>query len=337
MKTNDFAYLLSSFFQKHLPGNQNVSTNTIRSYRDSFTLLLTYLRDAKSLAPEKLCFNNLDRKMIEDFLLHLEHDHQNGISTRNQRLAAIKSFFRFVQIEQPEHLLLCQSIISIRTKKSARPVIGYLSGDETGALLRQPDVTTLKGRRDLALLSLLYDSAARVQEICDLTVSCIRLQKPPVARLYGKGRKTRDVPLSNACAEILERYMHENHLDRPEAASDPLFFNSQKMKLTRSGVSYILRKYINACNGTKEGAVSEKITPHCLRHSKAMHLVEAGVNLIYIRDFLGHESIETTQVYAKTNPEARRKAIESVSGIVESPSLPEWKNDPDLMRFLKGL
>jgi site-specific recombinase XerD len=337
MKTNDFAYLLSSFFQKYLPGNQNVSTNTIRSYRDSFTLLLTYLRDVRSLAPEKLCFIDLDRKVIEDFLFYLEHEHHNGISTRNQRLAAIKSFFRFAQIEQPEHLLLCQSIISIRTKKSSRPVIGYLSGDETKALLRQPDATTLKGLRDLALLSLLYDSAARVQEVCDLTVSCIRLQKPPVARLYGKGRKTRDVPLSNACAEILDRYIHDNRLDRPETVNRPLFFNSQKKKLTRSGVSYILRKYINTSNGSKGKPMTEKITPHCLRHSKAMHLVEAGVNLIYIRDFLGHESIETTQVYAKANPEARRKALESVSSIAESPSLPEWKDDADLMRFLKGL
>lgn len=182
----------------------------------------------------------------------------------------------------------------------------------------------------------MYDSAARVQEICDLKVSCISLKAPAVIRLYGKGRKTRTVPLDAPCVEIVRKYMEENHLNRSEMTNTPLFFNSRREKLSRSGVGYILTKYVEQAN-ENGGHISEKITSHCLRHSKAMHMVEAGINLIYIRDFLGHESIETTQVYAKANPEARRKAIEKMESRTASASMPDWNENPDIMSFLHSL
>lgn len=336
MKYNNFSYYTSKFFQSYLPGSRNVSGNTILSYRDTFKILLTFMRDCKSTDPDKVSFKDLDHTTIEEFLAYLEDDLHCSASTRNQRLAALKSFFRFVQVERPDLLAECQAILTIKNKKSPKPVIDYLTGEETELLFQQPDTTTQKGRRDLALLTLMYDSAARVQEICDLKVSCISLKAPAVIRLYGKGRKTRTVPLDAPCVEIVRKYMEENHLNRSEMTNTPLFFNSRREKLSRSGVGYILTKYVEQAN-ENGGHISEKITPHCLRHSKAMHMVEAGINLIYIRDFLGHESIETTQVYAKANPEARRKAIEKMDSRIASASMPDWNENPDIMSFLHSL
>lgn len=336
MKYSNFSYYTSKFFQSYLPGSRNVSGNTILSYRDTFKILLTFMRDCKSTDPDKVSFKDLDHTTIEEFLAYLEDDLHCSASTRNQRLAALKSFFRFVQVERPDLLAECQAILTIKNKKSPKPVIDYLTGEETELLFQQPDTTTQKGRRDLALLTLMYDSAARVQEICDLKVSCISLKAPAVIRLYGKGRKTRTVPLDAPCVEIVRKYMEENHLNRSEMTNTPLFFNSRREKLSRSGVGYILTKYVEQAN-ENGGHISEKITPHCLRHSKAMHMVEAGINLIYIRDFLGHESIETTQVYAKANPEARRKAIEKMESRTASASMPDWNENPDIMSFLHSL
>lgn len=336
MKKNEFPYYLSRFFQSYLPGSRNVSENTIMSYRDTFKKLLSYLRDNRFIAPDKVTFSNVNRSTIEDFLSYLENAQSCSISTRNQRLAGLKSFFRYVEVERPDLLVDCQAILSIKNKKSPKPVIDYLTGDETRLLLEQPDTSTPKGRRDLALLSLMYDSAARVQEICDLKICGIRLNSPAVVRLYGKGRKSRDVPLSKPCVEILSRYIAENRLDGKEQLNTPLFFNSRREKLSRSGVSYILSKYVSRAN-EQGGVISDKITPHCLRHSKAMHMVEADINLIYIRDILGHESIETTQVYAKANPEARRKALEKMESKSPEPSMPDWNDNPNIMDFLHSL
>ena len=150
MKKDDFPYYLSRFFQSYLPGSRNVSGNTILSYRDTFTKLLTYLRDARSIAPDRVSFRDLDRNAIEDFLSYLENDQGCSISTRNQRLAGLKSFFRFVEVERPDLLAGCQAILSIKNKKCPKPVIDYLSGDETQLLLGQPDTSSAKDRRDLA-------------------------------------------------------------------------------------------------------------------------------------------------------------------------------------------
>lgn len=330
MKNYDFSYLLSRFFTTYLSGHLNVSSNTVFSYRDTFSLLLTFFKDVKGVKPEKINFGNLTRETIEDFLNWLEEVKHCSASTRNQRLAAIKSFFRYVQVELPETLYLSQNILEIRCKKHSRPAINYLTEDEVTTLLAAPDKFARDGRRDLAILSLLYDSAARVQEICDLTVRSVRLQSPATIRLIGKGRKSRFVPLSAPNAIILQKYISDRCLDSPERLEEPLFTNRQGQKLTRGGISYILAKYVS-------GANIKAITPHCLRHSKAMHLLEAGINLIYIRDFLGHEDVETTQVYAKANPETKRIAIQKTYSNILIEELPDWNDDKNLIMFLKGL
>jgi len=333
----DFAHCLTKYFTVYLPGHLNVSKNTISSYRDTFSKLLTFFKIQCRVPPEKLSFRHFSRTAVEDFLLWLESDCGCGISTRNQRLAAVRSFFRYVQVECPEHLLLCQEIVSIRPKRHEKPVIRYLNREEIRLLLAQPDTTTRDGRRDLAMLSLLYDSAARVQELCDLTAGSVRTVSPLTLKLTGKGRKSRVVPLSEQSAAILLGYISERGLDHLLRQNSPLFSNRHGTKITRSGVSYILKKYVEQTNAVQPTALPSVLTPHCLRHSKAMHLLESGVNLIYIRDFLGHEDVGTTQVYAKANPETKRAAIENAYRDVHTPVPPTWNSDPNLMNFLKSL
>lgn len=338
MKQSDnFAFYLSKFMQQYLPGRRNLSVNTIYSYRDTFVQLITFCKDNEHIQPEKIKISTLTRNLIENFLDSVENERRCSASTRNQRLAAVKSFFHFIQVEEPEHMLQCQSILAIKSKETEDPVIGFLTSEDVQLLLGCPDKSTKNGRRDIALLSLLYDSAARVQELCDITMDDLRLESPPILNLHGKGRKERTVPLSPDCTRILKKYIAENNLDRKGNMSHPLFYNSRGDKLTRSGVSYILRKYMTKLHEEGEIKRNKEITPHCLRHSKAMHLVDAGVNLIYIRDFLGHESIETTQIYARANPESTRRSIEKVQAEFKGPELQDWNKDPDVMQMLKSI
>ena len=332
----DYSDMVSRYFKKHLAGTKNVSINTIHSYRDTFVIFNDFLENQREFRLEKTSISDLSRDLVLEFLTYLETERGYSASSRNQRLATLKSFAKFVQIECPDEMALCQSILSIDGKNFEKPVIRYLSNNQIDILMEQPDISKPKGRRDLAILLLLYDSAARVQELCDLKVCDVRVDTPAVVHLFGKGNKNREIPLTEPCAKVLRRYIQENHLDAPRRSNDPLFVNPQGKKLTRSGISYVLAKYICQANEATNVAMPV-ITPHCLRHSKAMHLVEAEKSLIYIRDFLGHESIETTQIYAKSNPEARRKALETMDRKMKTPDMPDWNDDPDIKAFLKGL
>lgn len=337
MIMNDFAYHLSRYFTTYLAGQRNLSANTIAAYRDTFSKFLRFFEE-QGIAPEKLSFLHISREKVEDFLTWLETSQGCGIATRNHRLAGIKSFFRYVQIVCPDHLLLCGQIINnIHSKKGPKPVIQYLDKCGIALLLAQPDLSSFSGRRDLAILALLYDAGARVQELCDLTPQNLRLEAPPTATLTGKGKKSRFVPLSSQSVQILRKYMKERKIDLPEHMQHPLFTNRQGGKLTRSGVSWILGKYVRQANSAVQNALPSSLTPHCMRHSKAMHLLESGSNLIYIRDFLGHEEVETTQIYAKANPKVKRAALEKVYQSPDMPPLPDWNDDPTLLSFLKGL
>lgn len=337
MKNYDFAYHITNFLTVYLPRQRNASQNTILSYRDTFSNLLRFCREERGIAPEKMRFDKIDAKLIQDFMLWLETAQGASAATRNQRLAAIRSFFRYLQIEAPEHLLLATSVLAIQKARKSKPVMKYLTHDQTQALFACPDASNWNERRDLALLYLLYDSAARVQEICDVTVGDLHLQSPATVRLTGKGRKTRIVPLSATVAAFLTQYVAEHGLGIPGKAAQPLFVNRQSKKLTRGGVSYILNKYVSRVNETASETLPGDLTPHALRHSKSMHMLESGVNLIYIRDFLGHEDVKTTQVYAKANPELKREAILKAHADDTAPLLPAWQENPGLMKFLKSL
>jgi site-specific recombinase XerD len=241
-----------------------------------------------------------------------------------------------VQYEAPEQLAPSQEILGIPFKRTAHPTVGYLAPDALQALLAQPDRSTADGRRDAALLTLLYDTGARVQELIDLLVRNIRIEAPAVVTLTGKGRKTRQVPLMTQTVRLVADYLTERRLVQPDRLDHPVFYNRQRQKLTRVGVTYILSKYVRQAQAKTAVGFPARVTPHVLRHTKAMHLVQADVNLIYIRDLLGHSHVTTTEVYARADAERKRQALAEatrVTSVEEARS--DWTENPDLMQWLR--
>ena len=335
MKTTDLAKCLASFLTSELPSVRNVSSNTVASYRDTFKQLLIFMKERQGIKPERLTIRDITKEAVISFLEDIESARGNSIGTRNQRLAAVHALFRYIQTQEPGAIFQCQQILSIPFKKQPKKAVKYLTEEETSLLLSAPDQGTRKGRRDLALLCLLYDSAARVQELADLKVKDIRLSMPAQVTLTGKGRKTRAVPLMDKTAAILGSYLKENRLEQPGMEEHPLFSNSRGEQLSRQGITYILKKYTEACR-------LEEISPHQLRHSKAMHLTEADVNPFFIRDFLGHADIKTTGIYAKTSLKMKKAALDKLNDSKQDP-IPvqnhekNWTEDQDLMEWLGRL
>jgi len=336
MKPTDFSKSLTDFLSKYLPGERGLSTNTINSYKVTFILFINFIESQKNISVNRLSLKDITKECIVEFLDWLQTKRHCSDSTRNVRLAAIHSFFNFLQYEVPENINEWQRILSIRVKKATKRSMNYLTLEGIRLLLAQPDLSTKKGRRDLAMLALMYDSAARVQEIIDLTPSSLRLTKPFTIKLMGKGNKARIVPLMDKEVVHLKYYMERNKLLESHANLYPLFYNSRKEKLTRAGVHHILQHYVSKARGKDPKLIPEKISPHSLRHSKAMHLLQAGVNLVYIRDILGHESVQTTEVYARVDSKQKREAIEKAYADVVKREVPSWTNNDNLLEWLKN-
>jgi integrase/recombinase XerD len=331
----DFALFLRQFLTAHLAGLRGYSPNTIASYRDAFKLLICYFRDERSIPPERLTLELIDAAAITGFLNWLHASRHNSASTSNQRLAAIDSFFTWMQSQDPARMACCQDILAIPARKHDRPAVTHLSVEQTRQLLALPDRSTRRGRRDATLLATLYDTAARVQELADLTVRDLRLDNPAMASLTGKGRKTRHVPLDTNTAALLTAYLAERQLDSPGRDDHPVFFNQHRCKLSRGGITWILRKY--QAQATNPALANARLSPHILRHSRAMHLYDAGVPLPYIRDILGHVDLSTTEIYARASTEAKRKALEAVYADLVTADLAEWNQDPELLSWLASL
>lgn len=330
MKKTDFTKALTSYFSTYLPETCGVSPNTCNSYRDAFKLLLLYFQEEKGVPANSIELRMLNRNLASDFLDWLEVQRKVSVTTRNQRLAAMKAFAHYVQYRNPEYLENCTDIIAMRPKKHEKPVIPFLTEEELKALLAQPDPSTRHGLRDLTLLSLLYDSGARVQEITDLKLKDIRLTNPAMVTLTGKGRKARQVPLMKETCKLLDAYVRNFNLNS-EPLTSPLFFNQKGQALSRYGITYILKKYVSQAELDSD---TRKISPHVLRHTKAMHLLRAGVNMIYIRDFLGHVDISTTEVYARIDAEMKQKVFEEkVPNFTPNTTMP-WEEDKDLLQWL---
>ncbi len=335
-KPTDFACRLTSFLTEYLPSQRGLSPNTIKSYRDAFVLLLRYCREVCEMRIERLSLEAIDASLIVKFLGHLEKERGSSTRTRNHRLAAFHSFFKYVQVEEPDRIQHCQRILAIPLRRIAQTEPTYLSVEELAAILRQPDSTTPQGRRDALMLSLLYDTGARVQELIDLSIADLRLASPPQVRLTGKGRKIRVVPLMKGTAANLGEYVKEHALDRPEQANEPLFVNRAGNRLSRWGIRHLLSKYSEAAR-VECPTLPQKITPHTLRHTKAMHLLQSGNPAVVIRDFLGHSDIQSTQIYAKADLDMKRRALEKANQLPESKKDRSWQRDPDLLTWLGSL
>lgn len=336
----DFAKYLSKFLSEYLPYERNMSPNTVTSYRDTFVQYISYMRDVQNIKVERLTLDMLTRQRVLDFLSWVQKERNCGIATRNQRLASISSFVSYLQYEDLHHLDEWQKIRSIKAMKDEKKSINYLTTEGIKLLLEQPDCTTGHGRRNLALLALMYDTGARVQEIIDLTPESLKIETVPYTiRLFGKGRKSRIVPLMEEQIVLLKRYMEENHLFENNKLKHPLFFNSRNEKLTRAGVTYILKTYADMAKQVNQKLIPSNICCHSLRHSKAMHLLQAGVNIVYIRDLLGHVSIQTTDIYARSDSKQKREALEKAYTdlVPEKEKKRDWERNQDLFNWLKGL
>lgn len=334
-KPTDLAVRLEAFLGTFLPGQRGMSYHTVKNYSYAFLLLYEYFREVRRITEDRLCLRHITPDEIISYLAWLEEVRNNGCATRNQRLAAIHCFFRYLQSVEPTLIAQCQRILAIQMKRSPRwHVQNHLSPNTVKEILSKPNLNTRNGRRDAALMVLLYDSGIRVNELCTLTPNQIRIEKPCHVAVYGKGRKRRIVPLLSATMDILIPYMKESGLLDSEQQNNPLFFNRQGNCLTRSGVRYIIRKYSVKLS---EADADTHISPHTFRHSKAMHLLQSGNPLVVIQSVLGHSDIKTTMVYARADLDMMRKALQSSTTNAPSYKNPPKWSKPEILEWLRQL
>ena len=337
MNPTDFALILQKYLREYLPDQRNASPNTIKSYAMTFSLLARHFEDRHGIPPDRLALDHITVDAVLDFLRDLENGRGSSISTRNQRLAAIRALFKFVQRTRPERLAQCQRIRAISGKRGPKSaMIHYLTPERMKTLLAQPDQCTLRGRRDTALLSLLYDAGVRAQELADLTPGKVRLDAPAQIIVTGKGRKRRTIPLMRPTVTLLRPWMKEQGMDVPERQDEPLFRNPQGGRLTTNGIRHIVRKYADRMPATTELG-QKRITPHTFRHSKAMHLLQSGNPLVVIQSILGHEDSRTTEMYARADLEMIRAALAKAPEATPRAGAPSWCRKPGLLEWLRQL
>lgn len=343
MKIKDKSYrdiyvTIEDFFNRYLLAERGVSEHTIRSYRDTFVQLEDFFSKQLGIKISKLTLGDFTKTNILQFLDWIESK-KCSVSTRNNRCAAIKSFARYLVYIDPVHINQWHGLSSIRAKKTVHESIEYLTVEAMTELLGSIDLTTVQGRRDHTMLTVLYYTGARAQELVNLTPSSIRMTRPYIIEVFGKGRKKRIVPIDETIFSLLSSYIKENGLDSPECNLHPLFFNTWREKLTTAGLAYIIKKYTAPLKQSDPNLFPGKISPHSFRHSRAMHLLQSGVELIYIRDLLGHVSIQTTEIYARTDSRTKREALAKAYPVLgnNKPTVTSWEKDDRLKAFLKSL
>jgi integrase/recombinase XerD len=322
---------LQAFFVERLHNQRNASAHTVAAYRDTFRLLLRFVSETKGIAPAKLTIEDLDALLVGAFLDHLEEHRGVSAKTRNSRLAAIHSFFGFAALQHPEHAALIHRVLAIPPKRAARPLVSYLSTAEIAALLEAPDLTTRLGRRDRALLLVAVRTGLRVSELAGLRRADVVTGHGAALTCVGKGRKHRTTPLDAATAKVLRAWMEETTGE----STSPLFPGPRGAPLTRDAISRIVTRHVRGAIITCPSLATKRVTPHVLRHSCAMQLLEAGVDVAVIALWLGHESIRTTDMYQHADLGLKERALAKAA----SPST-AWKRyrPPDtLLAFLEGL
>ena len=319
--SKDFSYYLSKFLKDYLIIERNMSINTVRSYKKTFQTLIDYLVNNKKFKLKDITFENVTREIILEFLEYLEEEKKNSIRTRNQRLASIKSFYQYCAIDEIDNIDNIRKILGIKAKKEVKKVMNYLTEKELKKVLDSIDTSVQKGRRNLILLTLLYDTAARASEIINLKIEDIHLEEKYII-LTGKGNKQRIVSIMEQTKKLLINYLKENHIE------NGYLFNINKRKFSQYTLTKIVNKYSKNIN--------KQISPHTFRHTRAVHLLDKGVNIVYIKELLGHTSINTTMEYAKVIEKSKFEAIEKVNPKINN-DLPDWNNDNDLLNRLLNL
>jgi site-specific recombinase XerD len=328
------ADLITGFFSRHLAAELNASGHTITSYRDTFRLLLVHVAAATGRPVSRLTLVDLAPDAILHFLEDLEQHRGNSVRTRNARLAAIRSFFAFVISEDPVAASVAQRVLHIPFKKTTGRLVGYLPRDEVEAILAQPDRMAFKGRRDYLLLALLYDTGGRIQEMLTVCPADFRLDRLPLVRITGKGRKVRTVPLLPTTAALVKNHLEES--GRSPTDITPLFRNARGQPLTRSGAAFVLEQYRRLAALGHPTLAHKPVTPHTFRHTKAMHMLQAGIDPVTIKDILGHAHLKTLEVYVQADLEMKRRALEATPTPVDAgPPVP--RHESDILSWLERL
>lgn len=326
-----FPQLVQDFFLQRLITQRGVSARTVESYRDAFELLFGYLEGKTGSPPSALQMTDLDAPMVLDFLDHLEHDRHNSVRTRNARLAAIHSFMRYAAVRDPASLPITARVLDIPAKRFDRPVLGYLSREQIAAILAAPDRSTWSGHRDAAMLATAYNTGARVSEITALHVTDVLLERRSAVHLHGKGRKERVIPLWKSTAAELQAWLKRSG----GGAQSPVFPNRSGHSLSRSGVRDRLERAVAQAEQGCPSLQGLHITPHTLRHSTAMHLLQSGTDLATIALWLGHSSPEITHQYLEADLAAKEAVLEHLADPGQHSQ--RFRPDDDLLGFLKGL
>jgi site-specific recombinase XerD len=333
MSTHDLAPLVTAFFLRHLPAERNASPHTIAAYRDTFKLLLRFVAQTTTRPAATLHVEELTPDRILEFLTALETTRGNTIRTRNARLAAIHSFFRYALDRDPALAAQCQRVLAIPLKKSTHPVLGYLSDTELAHLLAQIDRSKASGERDYLLIALLYDTGARIQELLDLAPRDFRFTPPAFVRLRGKGQRERVCPVLPQTARVVTRFLSITRRPLDDATS--LLLNRRGQRLTRQGARYLLAKYVKRARASLPHLDRVRISPHTLRHTKAMHLLQSGVPLVTIKDILGHADMKSTEVYVQIDLDMKRDALTRAGTPTRTPK--RTRVPQDLLAWLEAL
>jgi len=322
---------LEGFFTDRLLNEKGASPHTIAAYRDTFRLLLSFAQNRTVKQPSKLELEDLDAPLIGAFLDHLERDRGNSPRTRNARLAAIHSMFRFAALRHPEHAALIARVIAVPTKRFDRAIVTYLTPEEVDALLAAPDRAHWIGRRDHALLTLAIQTGLRVTELSSLRCQDAHLGTGPHVQITGKGRKQRATPLTTQTVAVLREWTQE----RDGRADQPLFPTSRGRALSRDAIALLTAKHTTVASRTCPTLNNKKVSPHVLRHTAAMNLLHAGVDSTVIALWLGHESVEATQIYLHADMQIKERALARTT---PPNSIPGRYRPPDtLLAFLEAL
>ena len=335
-QVNQLGMALKGFFTDYLPKIKGSSSHTVLSYRDSLKLCLLFMAQHKNLSVSDLRIEDMGVQEIIAFLNHLEEDRHNQPGTRNGRLAALHSFFRYVAGIYPEALDQCQRILNIPFKRSASHTVYYLEFEEITAVLDSINRSKQDGRRDYALLSLMFNTGVRVQELIEIKANDLQLSKPFSVRIFGKGRKERICPIWPETAHLLRQLLEERGIDPREPVT--VFTNHTGNPISRFGVRYLLAKHLQNTANVRPSLAKKRLHPHSIRHSTAIHLLKSGVDLSTIANWLGHSSVNTTNKYATMDLEMKRKAIEKAKPLIDGTTAQgEWKQNPDLLEWLESL
>jgi site-specific recombinase XerD len=327
----DFPRLLAEFFTERLMQQRQVSPHTIASYRDTFRLLVQYAHSQLHKAPSQLAMDDFDTPFIGAFLEHLETQRHNSARTRNARLAAIHSFFRYVALQEPRYAALAQRVLAMPSKRHARRPVAFLARDEVAALLKAPDPKTWAGRRDRTLLLVAIQTGLRASELIMLHCEDVMLGTGAHLRCQGKGRKERCTPLRKDAAAALRAWLKE-HQGEP---TDPVFPNQRGGPLSHDGLGYLLAKHLANAQAQCPSLKKKRVTPHTLRHTAAMELLQNGVDRAVIALWLGHESVETTYIYLHADLELKERAMAKTTPSRLRPR--RYRPDDAVLTFLRSL